>query len=309
MRYGEYEFHCLLTRDTILPEYKGSTFRGAFGMALKRVTCALKHQECIQCILQEKCVYCVVFEASQTAGASGGLSPPHPFVIEPSLSAETHFTKGDHFDFRIILFGSANEYLPYFVYAIQEMGAIGVGRRMGGKRGGFKLIEVASAGEVIFEHQEQRLKTHGVTDLVLNTPVQSNNSEERIRIVLETPLRLKHDNKLHATLSFEVLIRACLRRIALLNNNFGTGEPALDYRGLVERAKRIQMASSTIRWFDWKRYSNRQEQSMLMGGMIGEATYQGRLAEFLPLIRYCEKVHLGKATTFGLGKIKAIAEV
>jgi len=45
---------------------------------------------------------------------------------------------------------------------------------------------------------------------------------------------------------------------------------------------------------------------MLMGGMIGSATYEGRLDEFMPLMRYCEKVHVGKSTTFGLGKIRIV---
>ena len=43
---------------------------------------------------------------------------------------------------------------------------------------------------------------------------------------------------------------------------------------------------------------------MLMGGMVGNVTYSGDLAEFLPLIRFCEKTHLGKQTSFGLGKIE-----
>ena len=48
---------------------------------------------------------------------------------------------------------------------------------------------------------------------------------------------------------------------------------------------------------------------MLMGGMIGAVTYTGDVTEFLPLIRFCEKVHIGKQTTFGLGKFsfKALA--
>jgi hypothetical protein len=47
MLYGKYQFLCCLTDETILPCYKGSTFRGVFGRALKRVVCALKRQECV----------------------------------------------------------------------------------------------------------------------------------------------------------------------------------------------------------------------------------------------------------------------
>jgi len=43
---------------------------------------------------------------------------------------------------------------------------------------------------------------------------------------------------------------------------------------------------------------------MLMGGISGSITYSGDIGEFLPVLRICEEVHLGKQTTFGLGKIR-----
>ena len=41
------------------------------------------------------------------------------------------------------------------------------------------------------------------------------------------------------------------------------------------------------------------------GWMVGAVKYEGKLAEYLPLLDFCEKVHLGKNTSFGLGKIKS----
>jgi CRISPR/Cas system endoribonuclease Cas6 (RAMP superfamily) len=40
------------------------------------------------------------------------------------------------------------------------------------------------------------------------------------------------------------------------------------------------------------------------GGITGNLSYSGKMAEFLPLMKYCEKVRIGKQTTFGLGKIE-----
>lgn len=40
-----------------------------------------------------------------------------------------------------------------------------------------------------------------------------------------------------------------------------------------------------------------------MGGMVGTVTYEGGLGECLPLLDFAEKAHLGKGTSFGLGKI------
>ncbi|OPY93315.1 MAG: hypothetical protein A4E73_00247 [Syntrophaceae bacterium PtaU1.Bin231] len=41
---------------------------------------------------------------------------------------------------------------------------------------------------------------------------------------------------------------------------------------------------------------------MLMGGLLGEIQYEGSIGEFLPLLRFCEEVNLGKQTSFGLGR-------
>ena len=43
---------------------------------------------------------------------------------------------------------------------------------------------------------------------------------------------------------------------------------------------------------------------MLIGGMTGAVTYEGGIGELMPLIEFCEQVHLSKQTAFGLGKVK-----
>jgi CRISPR/Cas system endoribonuclease Cas6 (RAMP superfamily) len=41
---------------------------------------------------------------------------------------------------------------------------------------------------------------------------------------------------------------------------------------------------------------------MKMGGFVGEAEYRGKIAEFVPLLKLGEKLRVGKATGFGLGR-------
>lgn len=308
MFYGKYNFQLFLESEALLPPFKGSTFRGVFGVALKKVVCALKRQECQSCLLRERCIYTTVFEIPSGENSKGTPSPPHPFIIEPSLDSKTHLQAGERFDFNLILLGKVNDYLPYFVYAIEQMGQIGIGRRINGKRSRFQLQRISAGERVIYDSAEKKLSNAVQDHLTLEEFFDTNPVQtiDDLSLNLLTPLRLKFDNRLQADLPFHVLIRAVLRRIALLNNHFGDGEPDLDYKGLVAKAEKIEVVDSTLRWFDWKRYSNRQEQSMLMGGMVGEITYRGDLREFIPLIRYGEKVHLGKATTFGLGQIEVI---
>ncbi len=313
MRFGRYHFHSVFEDDAYLPPFKGSTFRGVFGVALKRVVCALKRQECPDCLLREQCIYARVFEDS--AGWNHGdrpttasPSPPHPFVIEPPLSSRTVHPKGSSFDFRLLLFGYANDSLPYFVYALEQMGSLGIGKKHEGKRASFRIDSMTSDHGSSYNGEERRLETQAPPDIALADFSTKLKSPNRVRLSLDTPLRLKFQNRLQAELPFHVLIRAALRRLAALNRHFGNGEPDIDYRGLVARAQAVRPASQQLRWFDWRRYSNRQEQAMLMGGMIGTITYEGAVGEFLPLLKYCETVHLGKATSFGLGKITVTPE-
>ncbi|MCM8762553.1 MAG: CRISPR system precrRNA processing endoribonuclease RAMP protein Cas6 [Candidatus Omnitrophica bacterium] len=41
---------------------------------------------------------------------------------------------------------------------------------------------------------------------------------------------------------------------------------------------------------------------MRLGGFTGTITYKGNLKEFLPFIKLGEIIHIGKNTSFGLGK-------
>jgi hypothetical protein len=90
--YGKYRFSSVFEDDAVLPEYKGSAFRGIFGQALKHVVCALKRQDCRECLLRQKCLYATTFEAfadnSETSARKRIAVPPHPYVIEPPYTTQ-----------------------------------------------------------------------------------------------------------------------------------------------------------------------------------------------------------------------------
>ena len=58
----------------------------------------------------------------------------------------------------------------------------------------------------------------------------------------------------------------------------------------------------------WERYSNRQEKRLKMGGFMGDITFEGELAEFLPFLRLGEYLHVGKGTVYGLGECEIAGE-
>ena len=233
------------------------------------------------------------------------VSPPHPFVIEPPLSTTTQFCAEAPFEFNLLLFGEVNRSLPYFIFAFDRMGTIGIGKKVNGSRGKFSLNEVKRNADTIYSKSDKKLHVaHNPIGLSVEATSAESDETFCLKLTPETPLRLKFENRLKADLPFHVLVRAMLRRASSLLNCYGAGEPPLDYSGLVKRAASVQTIDSSLKWFDWQRYSFRQNSSMLMGGITGCVVYEGKLGEFIPLIRFCEKTHLGKQTAFGLGKIR-----
>lgn len=302
MLLGRYRFACRFTEDALLPAYKGSTFRGAFGGALKKVVCAVREKDCSRCLLAARCVYARVFE---NVGPAPGetvrqAAPPHPYVIEPPARTQTRYAVGDLFEFTLLLFGEFTDYLPYFVYAFEAMGEQGLGGRRNHGLGRYRLEAISCNSQSLYEAERRQLVPHAPTTLMLS-PGAPAQGELCLRLL--APLRLKFENQLMAELPFHLLVRACLRRISSLFAAFGAGEPDLDYRGLVARAREVTVRDSRLRWHDWQRYSSRQEQTMLMGGMNGEILYRGDIGEYLPLLELARELHLGKQTAFGLGRI------
>ena len=133
-----------------------------------------------------------------------------------------------------------------------------------------------------------------------------NNCINKITISLVTPLRLRFDGHITDKIEFHVLVRNLLRRISSLSY-FHCGEKLqVDFKGLIERATLVKQAASDIHWYDWKRYSTRQEEWMSLGGVTGTISYESDLTEFIPLLKLGEYVHVGKGTSFGLGKYEIL---
>jgi len=128
---ASFSFNLKALEPIILPSYKGSTFRGGFGYAFKRVVCAIKDKECTDCLLKERCVYSYVFETpppSDTKIMRKYKVAPHPFIIEPPPERRRGYKPDEEINFRLILIGKAIDYLPYFIYTFDELGRIGIGK-------------------------------------------------------------------------------------------------------------------------------------------------------------------------------------
>jgi hypothetical protein len=73
---------------TTLPQYLGSTLRGALGHALKDAACVVEHRDCRRCPLLDTCAYPYLFETPvppEIKELRGQTHAPLPFLIEPPL--------------------------------------------------------------------------------------------------------------------------------------------------------------------------------------------------------------------------------
>ncbi|WP_347275377.1 CRISPR system precrRNA processing endoribonuclease RAMP protein Cas6 [Candidatus Kuenenia sp.] len=325
--YKRFTFIMEAEEEINLPSYKGSTFRGAFGTQFKKVVCALKKEDCRDCLLKQRCVYAHVFESpspdeNNILGRVNSI--PHPFVIEPPEVEKQRYHAGQTFSIGLILIGDAIQYLPYFIYTFDLLGQTGIGRG----RGSCKLREVYAVSEqyntkLIYSATTRKVESFGKECIDLSLSILAvmdgkvtnsvHNGHEEITLRFLTPTRLKYEGKLTIDLEFHIFIRQLLRRLFLLRYYYCKDLPADGglpgdgyHRMLIERAHATGIKESYLQWCDWERYSRRQETRMKLGGLVGDIVYTGAISPFYPFIEAGKIFHVGKGTSFGLGKYTVV---
>ncbi len=233
-------------------------------------------------------------------------------MIEPPLEEKTLYEAGSMIKFGLLLVGRAIEYLPYFVYTFEALGEMGIGKG----RGRYCLDKVTEKpqGMVIYQGSAKELKKPQNNLIDLTEAINCCNEkdmdapEEVLTLSFLTPTRIKHQRRLTKDLTFPVLMKQVLRRLFLLwyFHCDGKRDVAVMSKGYHKRvlamAEKVKVRENHLKWVDWERYSHRQRQKLKLGGFVGEVSYEGPIRVFLPFLRAAEVVHIGKGTTFGLGK-------
>lgn len=281
-----------------LPPYAGSMLRGAFGHALLALS-PLPHVDGKACALHSTCPYCLMFAAPPLAehGLQKFSQMPQPYAIEPPGLGEQRLRAGKTFQFSLVLIGKALELLPTLLLAWHHALRKGLGEH----HTRCTLLSVQQEnGDPLWSADNA-----GLAPLAPNTqlpPVLP--LGEYVTLHFYTPLRLQQRSKpVRAnTIDARTLLVTLARRWQLLMDiHLGSQAPQQDFSTLVTQAEAIRLDASDLRWFDWGRYSQRQQQEMKLGGLTGSLHLHGALSPFAELLHLGQWLHVGKNTSFGLG--------
>ena len=301
---ARYRFEWRAGSTVSFPEYSGSMLRGAFGHALRQLACMTKQKECAGCPLISTCPYPAVFEPPPPVShALQKFSQiPVPYVIEPPEWGARQVAKGEAFSFHLVLIGRALRELPLIILAWRRALSRGVGAGDGTAEL-LRVLHCGDDGETEIHRPETGSLVPHPQEITMAAVAGDWMQATELTLQFSTPLRLQKNG--HALppgkLDARTLLMALVRRASLLAELHGNGPLTKDFPSLLAATANIQDRKN-LTWRDWTRYSSRQHQKMVLGGVVGDWTISGPLTPFIPVLRMGEWLHVGKEAAFGLGR-------
>lgn len=284
------------------PGKSGNIIRGAFGTIFRKLACVPECSDARTCDLRRSCPYARIFEPSASGGPSGLADLPRPFVFRAAhLDGRALEPRGE-FHFDVHIFDMRDPALAYFVMAFAQLAREGIGPR----RGRAELVRVEQLGRdrtpqaEVFDGRAFVLR-QAVPPIELGlgphpAPVS------RVRVRFLTPTELKGNGEIMLRPEFAILFARIRDRLSTLRALYGAGPLDIDFRGMGERASRVRLVRSALRWSETTRRSARTGRFHPFGGFTGEVEYEGELAEFLPYLEAAQWTGVGRQTVWGKGE-------
>ncbi len=265
-------------------------------------------------MLLNSCVYPWLFE-SRTPPNARKLTryprTPGPFVLEPL--DPRHDAAGGTQNLGVILFGQANDQLPYVVHALERAGRGGLTAKR--VRLGLMDVQAETRGRSDGALANGSRDGEGGWNTIYEPdgqlappelqPLLAPASPDAVRVRLLTPLRIRRDNRLVDQRAFDLrsLAGVLLRRISLLTTFFGDTPLETDFAGLLRCADSLKITLRQLHWREWARYSSKQETKLQMGGLVGCFEVEGAHLEPLwPYLWLGQWTHAGRGCSMGLGR-------
>ena len=297
--FARFQFNFQVETPLHLNFYSGSMLRGAFGHALRHLSCMTKMPDCKTCMLYRSCPYPLVFEHPPQASQFQKFDNiPNPYIIEPPPLGNKIYQVGEVLSFNMVLMGQAMAQLPLSIFAWQRALQQGLGKERSRAR---LLNVVVEPNQPHAQAVYNALEGNAVQAYQASVPPMLAQTDS-LTLQFVTPLRIqKQGTILSREMTARDVLGALLRRYFLLLEFHGEDYHAPDFAALIAQAQQVA-CEVDLRWCDWQRYSDRQQQAMNLGGVLGRVVLRGDLSAFLQMLQAGQWLHIGKETTFGMGQ-------
>lgn len=296
-----------------LDEHSGSALRGNLYEAVWRRFCTNKASpSCADCPLHSTCPVSALV-APLREEHPRGRDRPRPYILIPPLDGARHYAPGESLTFGLTLFGDIVTLLPYIILSLPIVEMIGLGRKQqeaNRQRGTFTVKEIetyhplSGARQTIY--QAGKAQVAASTLAVTAEDVQQKAATlpaNTLTLNFLTPTRIVDQEHLVSRPAFRPLVHRLLERLDALNTEYGTAEAASfpDTQQLLALAEHVRCVHDATGWEDVASYSRRTRQRTPVGGIRGQATFEGDLTPFRELLLWGELVHVGKSAVKGNG--------
>lgn len=306
-----FRFHFRAREAIYFPAGKpGNVVRGAFGSIFRKIACVPDCPGTRECELRASCPYARVFEpAAAGRGPSGLADWPRPFVFRAAHLDGRRVQPGEPFHFDVHLFDCKEPAIVYFVLAFAQLAREGLGPGRGrAELGEVRQLDIRHAPEEKIFDGETFVMRESLPSLKLDLDADPE-PVSRVVVRFVTPTELKSGQQLAERPEFGVLFARIRDRLSTLRALYGPGPLPIDFKAMGERATAVRMVRCEIRPVEAVRRSARTRQTHPLGGFVGEAEYEGDLAEFIPWLRAAAWTGLGRQTVWGKGEIQVLCDL
>jgi hypothetical protein len=286
------------------PAKAGNIIRGAFGTIFRKLACLPECTDPRTCPVRASCPYARMFEPhGEGEGPSGLADRPRPFVFRAAHLDGCRVSPGETFHFDVHIFDLRDPALAYFILSFAQLAREGLGPG----RGRAELVRTDQLGEDgtprALAFDGSTLRAGSLLPPISLSLEPSRRPVHRVRVTFVTPTELKAGGDLVLKPEFGVLFARIRDRLSALSAFYGHGPLELDFRGLAERAARVRLVRSSLRWTETTRRSSKTGQEHPFGGFTGPVEYEGELGEFLPYLEAARWTGVGRQTVWGKGEI------
>lgn len=295
---GHYRLQAVADESIHLPGFAGATLRGAFGHALRELSCMTGQTECAGCPLLNNCRYPALFEPKLLGVADPRQpTPPPPYVMRSPVAEPRTYQPGDVFEFEMVLFDLTAADFELILRAWQRALWKGLGTRKGRAR--LVSVEQHRQGQWFVLSQPVAGQWAAQFERLLVPEASGELSLLTLRFI--SPVRLQHRGQLcmPEQLTASIVMRALRRRLQSL----------IAPRTLPDSLETdcLQMTVDLQR-YRWERQSSRQGRNIRLDGLLGDITLTGsELAAWWPWLWLGQYAHIGKNVSHGMGQYQLLS--